>query len=132
MAHYGYQYRLNGPVDNPVSSCMSCHSSGEVKRANPSMSGSGMIAPIPMPTPPATPPPHDIAYWFRNLGPSEPFDKPGYASTGYSLQVMDGILNYYKYLGAAPPAGGAARVQKLLQASKNRVDKRPPRDGGPP
>ena len=36
-----------------------------------------MIAPIPMPTPPA--PPHDIAYWFRNLGPSEPFDRPGQA-----------------------------------------------------
>ena len=132
MAHYGYQYRLNGPVDNPVSSCMSCHSTGEIKLANPSMSGSGMIAPIPMPTPPATPPPHDIAYWFRNVGPSEPFDKPGYASTGYSLQVMDGILNYYKYLGPKTPQAGAARVQKLLQAAKNTVDKRPPRDGGPP
>jgi hypothetical protein len=133
MAHYGYQYRLNGPVDNPVSSCISCHSSGEINRKDPRKAGSGMIAPIPMPTPPATPPPHDIAYWFRNLGPSEPFDKPGFDSTGYSLQVMDGIRNYYQYLGATPAPTAALRTSRFLkgQAERKKVDYRPPRDGGP-
>jgi hypothetical protein len=127
MLHYGYQYRLNGPVDNPVSACMSCHGTGEINRANPRTPGSGMIAPIPMPTPPATPPPHDIAYWFRNIGPSEPFDVPGFASTGYSLQVMDGIRNYYEYL--APTNGPRMRAAALLRGIQ-RADDRPPRDGG--
>jgi hypothetical protein len=133
MLHYGYQNRLNGPVDNPVSSCMSCHSSGEINRKNPLNAGSGMIAPIPLPTPPATPPPHDIAYWFRNLGPAEPFDRPGFVSTGYSLQVMDGIRNYYEYLGATPPPTAALRAVRLQKglADRKKADNRPPRDGGP-
>ncbi len=127
MLHYGYQDRLNGPVDNPVSSCMSCHSTGEINRANPTNPGSGMIAPIPMPTPPATPPPHDIAFWFRNIGPSQPFDVPGFVSTGYSLQVMDGIRNYYEYLG--PQNAHGPRAAMLLRGIQ-RADDRPPRDGG--
>jgi hypothetical protein len=128
MLHYGYQNRLNGPVDNPVSSCMSCHSSGEIGVKSPTDTGSGMIAPIPMPTPPATPPPHDIAYWFRNIGPAQPFDTPGFVSTGYSLQVMDGIRNYYTFLGATP-APKSLRTKRLLQGTKHEDD-RPPRDGG--
>jgi hypothetical protein len=129
MLHYGYQNRLNGPVDNPVSACMSCHATGEINAQNRSDTGSGMIAPIPMPTPPATPPPHDIAYWFRNIGPSEPFDKPGYVSTGYSLQVMDGIRNYYTYIGATSAPNAQLRAARVLHAVQH--DDRPPRDGGP-
>lgn len=30
MPHVGYQGRLNGPVDNPISSCMSCHATAEL------------------------------------------------------------------------------------------------------
>lgn len=128
MLHYGYQNRLNGPVDNPISSCMSCHSTGEINPKNPVDPGSGILPPNPMPTPPATPPPHDIAYWFRNIGPSQPFDVPGFASTGYSLQVMDGIRNYYEYLGPTPPS--AAQRMMRLQRGVQRADDRPPRDGG--
>ncbi len=130
MAHYGYQNRLNGPVDNPVSSCMSCHASGEINRIKPTASGSGMIAPIPMPNPSPTPPGNDVARWFQNLGPSQPFDSPGFVSTGYSLQVMDGIRNYYTYVAPASGLPGNARVQKLLQAAKLHADDRSPRDGG--
>lgn len=130
MAHYGYQYRLNGPVDNPISSCMSCHSTGEINIKNPNTPGSGILPPNPMPTPPATPPPHDIAYWFRNIGPSQPFDVPGFASTGYSLQVMGGIRNYYTYLGPTPPpVAGGRRAMRVLQGIQ-RADDRPARDGG--
>lgn len=133
MLHYGYQGRLNGPVDNPNSSCMSCHSTGEIALPpqNPTTPGSGMFGPIPMPTPPATPPPHDVAYWFRNVGPSEPFDKPGFASTGYSLQVMDGIRNYYEYIGATAAPRGESRMARALRGLLEKTDDRPPRDGGP-
>lgn len=129
MLHYGYQGRLNGPVDNPASSCMSCHSTGEVSPKNPTASGSGMF--FPMPPPPATPAPASvIAKWFRNIGPSEPFDTPGFDSTGYSLQVMDGLRNYYRYLGATPAPKGALRAARVLKAVEQKVDNRPPRDGG--
>jgi hypothetical protein len=37
MPHVGYQGRLNGPIDNPASSCLSCHSTAEVP--------SGTVAP---------------------------------------------------------------------------------------
>jgi hypothetical protein len=30
-AHLGFENRLNGPVDNPVSACMSCHSTAQAK-----------------------------------------------------------------------------------------------------
>lgn len=29
LQHYGYQGRLNGPVDNPISSCLSCHATAQ-------------------------------------------------------------------------------------------------------
>ncbi len=129
MLHYGYQNRLNGPVDNPVSSCMSCHSTGEIGKKNPLAPGSGMIPPIPMPSPSPLPPNNDVEYWFRNIGPSEPFNKPGFVSTGYSLQVMDGIRNYYTYLGSTPAPTAALRADRVRKALQH--DDRPPRDGGP-
>lgn len=131
MLHYGYQNRLNGPVDNPKSACMSCHATAEINLKTPTTAGSGMFAPIPMPTAPATPPPHDIAYWFRNLGPEEPFDGPAFGSTGYSLQVMDGLRNYYTYNGATPPPTAALRAARVKRAVQQE-DPRPPRDGGSP
>jgi hypothetical protein len=130
MLHYGYQGRLNGPVDNPKSACMSCHATAEVSLKSPTAAGSGMFAPIPMPAPPATPPPHDIAYWFRNIKPEEPFDGPAFGSTGYSLQVMDGLRNYYTYNGASPPPTAALRAARVMRAVQH-ADPRPPRDGGP-
>jgi hypothetical protein len=97
------------------------HSTGQWKNVG------SMVPPIPMPTPPATPPPHPIAYWFRNIGPSEPFDV-GQQSTGYSLQVMDGIINYYPYL--APTTNESASQRKALFERIEQTEHRPPRDGG--
>jgi hypothetical protein len=121
MLHYGYQGRLNGPVDNPASSCMSCHSTGEI--AAPTVPGSGMFAPS---TPPTMAP---VAKWFRNIGPSEAFDGPTFISTGFSLQVMDGLRNYYTYYGATPPPTTALRAARFRKAEQH-TDRIPPRDGG--
>jgi hypothetical protein len=52
--HTGYLGRLIGPVDNPISSCLSCHSTAQVPR------------PISL-TPLATCGPAEKMFWFRNL-----------------------------------------------------------------
>jgi hypothetical protein len=91
MLHYGYQGRLNGPVDNKVSACLSCHSTAQWP----------MSAPL-------IPPPHStqdvIAWWFRNIpsgtpfGPPSPFlhDDQKRASLDYSLQLAGGIRNFFE------------------------------------
>ncbi|WP_431081313.1 hypothetical protein [Pseudomonas thivervalensis] len=78
--HLGYQGRLNGPVDNPRSACMSCHTTAQV----PARSGM---------TPPPNPTSADIAKWFRNLPGDVAFDNRA-ISTDYSLQVAAGIQSF--------------------------------------
>ena len=78
MPHLGYQGRLNGPVDNPVSSCMSCHSTAETP---------GIGAMIP-PSAPADP-----SRWFQNIPSGTPFDA-GKTSLDYSLQQEVAFFNY--------------------------------------
>src|SRR4249919_2167594 len=76
VPHVGYQGRLNGPIDNPVSSCLSCHATAEVPSGT-------MVPPAGAnPTP-----------WFRNIKSGTPFD-PGRQSTDYSLQLSVGIANF--------------------------------------
>ena len=73
----GYHGRLNGPVDNPKSSCLSCHSTSQwPMRANLAPDGK-------LPT----------QMWFRNLKHPEPFTE-GAVSTDYSLQIALGIQNF--------------------------------------
>lgn len=87
--HLGFEGRLNGPVDNPRSSCISCHATAETPASSP------MI-----------PPPNDTARWFKNYLGSQPFD-PGSVPTDYSLQLAMGIQNLKK---AGPQALQAAKV----------------------
>lgn len=58
MPHVGYQGRLNGPVDNPISSCMSCHATAELPQ--------GTMVP---------PRGSDPAPWFQNIKSGTPFGK---------------------------------------------------------
>lgn len=62
-AHLGRDGRLNGPVDNPASACMSCHSTAQA----PS------FAPMIPPTGGACAPQRD--QWFRNLTGSQAFGR---------------------------------------------------------
>jgi hypothetical protein len=78
--HLGYQGRLNGPVDNPRSACMSCHATAQV----PARSAM---------TPPSNATKAEIARWFRNLPGEVAFDSRA-ISTDYSLQVAMGIQNF--------------------------------------
>ena len=114
MPHVGYQGRLNGPVDNPASSCMSCHSTAEWPAA------ASMIPPA---IPPATP--AQVAPWFRNIPAGTPFT-PGTTPLDYSLQVQVGFRNFTTRNAQANPRLPAA-TRAALGAELR--DARPPRDG---
>lgn len=89
LAHLGVDGRLNGPVDNPASACMSCHSTAQAPA----------VAPM-LPTGACNQPPHREK-WFRNLKGTTAFGRfqpsgqtcntssPGVTLTAadYSLQL---------------------------------------------
>jgi hypothetical protein len=92
--HLGWAGRLNGPVDNPRSSCMSCHGTAEWPN----------YAPI---VPPAEVAPGSSAWmqWFRNIKAGAPFLNT--KSLDYSLQLSAGIQKFYAWNTIRMNAGGA-------------------------
>lgn len=103
---FGRGGRMNGPVDNPASACLSCHITAQW--------------PNPAPMVPPTNADWTIAScWFRNLGPGTAFGlAPPQAACGsaptqgatvsldFSLQLQFGRRNWQVAAGA-PPAGPA-------------------------
>lgn len=74
--HLGAEGRLNGPVDNPRSSCISCHATAQTPSRSPLIPPSQADAPR----------------WFANYPGSRAFDA-GAIPTDYSLQISMGIQN---------------------------------------
>ncbi|MDB5034998.1 MAG: hypothetical protein JWQ98_2239 [Chlorobi bacterium] len=72
----GLQGRLNGPIDNPRSSCIACHAQAE------RVSG------------PKAKPPTERNGFERNLKPGEALT-PGLISLDFSLQLKSGIYSYW-------------------------------------
>lgn len=93
--HLGFEKRLNGPVDNPRSSCLSCHSTAQV-RNDLSQPARAAIAPNNASL-------QTLRLYFRNIKSGVPFDA-GARSLDYSLQLQNGIANWAR---AAPPAAPA-------------------------
>lgn len=95
--HLGWNGRLNGPVDNPISSCMSCHMTAQF----PSYA---LLSPAFQ----ANPPKRGSAYWmkwFQDIDCATPFGNylaPNGAketginplSTDFSLQLSISITNF--------------------------------------
>jgi hypothetical protein len=77
--HLGFLGRLNGPVDNPISACLSCHMTAEVP-ARSSMT----------PPPPNNP---KLMRWFENMPAGNSFDQRA-IGTDYNLQISNGIQNF--------------------------------------
>jgi hypothetical protein len=75
----GWAGRANGPVDNPASSCISCHGTAQLPATSPM-------------TPPVTLTDVQKLRWFRNSKPGESFDT-GSTSLDFSLQLGVGIQN---------------------------------------
>jgi hypothetical protein len=97
MKHYGWAGRLNGPVDNKVSSCLSCHSTAQVPQ------GSAM-------TPPGNASEPARLNWFRNIKAGDPFDPGGQnQSVDYSLQLSAGIQRFHAAQGTIVTAAIADR-----------------------
>lgn len=81
--HLGWGGRLNGPVDSPRSSCMSCHSTAQT----PALSS--MVPPRA-----AEVGSDQWMYWFRNVRAGEAFDQGRAVTNDYSLQITLSIQNF--------------------------------------
>lgn len=94
--HLGWNGRLNGPVDNPRSSCMSCHLTAQhphqAKRIMPHSA-------LPDPTPGSD----EWMAWFQNRDCTEAFDK-GLTSTDGSLQLSMSLENFHDWKQKTPPS----------------------------
>jgi hypothetical protein len=77
--HLGYKDRLNGPVDNPLSSCISCHSQAQI--------------PVVVPVTPKFNDIESVKKYFRNIKSGELFQGEAGSSfpLDYSLQLSRGI-----------------------------------------
>jgi hypothetical protein len=101
--HLGFGLRLNGPVDNVASSCMSCHSTAQFPAISPIMPS---MAKVDGKTP--APGSKEWMRWFRNIDCRKPFDPQG-TSSDYSLQVAASMQNFIAAKSAA--SGGLYNVQ---------------------
>lgn len=123
--HLGWAGRLNGPVDNPISSCLSCHAQARWSPDNPASL-----------TPPRNAKPDSPLWlkWFENV----PAGEPAATSLDYSLQLLTGIQNLHEWLELESSLGGSVnRVSPTLLSipsvgSKPGVPRFPiSRDGSP-
>lgn len=110
LPHLGLAGRLNGPVDNPASSCLSCHSTAQFPQV-PMLPVAGA----------------DAKLWFRNIKAGAPFDASGIA-LDYSLALSTGIDNFNKAKALSAPQFSSTAIQRYNQSKS--ADPRPPRDGG--
>jgi hypothetical protein len=120
VQHLGYNGRLNGPVDNPRSSCLSCHSTAQIPSdlSQPTTSG----------IPPANASLATLRRYFRNIKSGTPFT-PGQLSLDYSLQLQNGIANLARSGGLQPAAhptpDSEGRKRRLHRANGIKVTRIP-------
>jgi hypothetical protein len=95
--HLGWAGRLNGPVDNPISSCLSCHSTAQLPAAAPVIPPSG-----------TAPGSDQWMKWFRNIKAATPFTEgdPSIRSLDYSLQLAVGFQNFKEWKEMIANRGG--------------------------
>ena len=103
VLYHGLGGRLNGPVDNPISSCISCHGQAATfKDYSPLNSNSGR--PMPMANfrlKRANFPTTEFEKYFANASAGandRTFNNVKYITTDYSLQLAAGIRNFYQNL----------------------------------
>lgn len=89
--HLGWNSRLNGPVDNPMSSCFSCHSTAEYPQY-------ALMSPLFNPDTAKANPPGSPGWmrWFRNLQCGTPFSEDSH-SMDFSLQLAISLQNFYDW-----------------------------------
>jgi len=97
--HLGWSGRLAGPVDNPISSCLSCHSTAQWP-----------VRASLVPTSNLKPDSVEWMQWFRNIKSHEPFTA-GSQSLDYSLQLAAGLQNFYEWQELQSSEGGFVNQQ---------------------
>ena len=119
-SHLGWAGRTNGPVDNPISGCLSCHSTAQFP----------VVAPI---VPPATCiTDNQKLHWFRNFPGSRPFgavdsttcspiqiDDPLF-SLDFSLQMQVAVQSALQFKNANPCAAPSVVSFQFLRRFKMR------------
>jgi hypothetical protein len=113
--HLGLRGLLNGPIDNPRSSCLSCHGLAQIANTND-----------PQPTLPRIPAANASAAvlqrYLRNIGPAEAFSA-SYTSLDYSLQLQVGISNFLE--ARAQEGSATADVASARDAGRTLAPTRP-------
>ena len=124
--------RLDGPVDNPRSSCMSCHASASVPLAlsvgEPNPCGGGATARRTIQSAPIL---GDFSQqcgdaqidrvWFRNITAGESIthgDICGghrWVSLDYSLQLSEALANYMRVAHAHPAVGSDSITDSMVE-----------------
>jgi hypothetical protein len=110
--HLGWNGRLNGPVDNPQSSCMSCHATAQMREKSP-------LGPMFLKSAPA-PGSDEWMRWFQNYKCGGRFDND-VPSADFSLQLAISVQNYLKWLGekrGVSAVNYAHQVKKAKQPLK--------------
>ncbi len=105
--HLGFEKRLNGPVDNPRSSCLSCHSTAQIQN--------DLSRPNRAAIPPANATLQTLRLYFRNIKAGQPFDANARA-LDYSLQLQNGIANWAQ-------ASGPSSMSAPSGAARGRLDR---------
>ncbi|MDA0659108.1 MAG: hypothetical protein O2931_01060 [Planctomycetota bacterium] len=88
--HLGWNGRLNGPLDNPRSACMSCHMTAHFPYDG------DLIAPMFVKGKSYQPGSTEWMQWFKNLSCMEPFIS-GATPTDGSLQMSMSLKNFYDW-----------------------------------
>ena len=91
MQHYGWLERLDGPVDNPKSSCISCHSTAQWPVAANMTPPTGTAEGSPQ-----------WMQWFRDIKAGSPFTATS-VSLDYSLQLATGLQNLAAWSNTRKP-----------------------------
>lgn len=86
-SHLGWNGRLNGPMDNPMSSCYSCHATAEYPQISP-------ISPLfDATTSSYVPGSPEWMRWFDNYQCNSRFDEEA-VPTDFSLQMAEALQNF--------------------------------------
>lgn len=117
--HLGWGGRLNGPADNPRSSCMSCHSTAQFPAASPIMPflEDGISTPEP-----GSQASDAWMRWFQNRPWGEAFDAgAGTINMDFSLQLSKSIARYVQYLNETEDGGYAVQYWHDSHAIRRNV-----------
>ncbi len=98
VRHLGMGGRMNGPVDNPVSSCNSCHARAAVTDDGHTASIANFKHAPKVYGDPSSYTPEDFNTYFSNVKCGVwPLEDEGttYTMTDFSFQITNGIRNYY-------------------------------------